>query len=113
MLRFGRTAVLGGTLFQSVDQIVIEVVNIKIAGHWRTIENTSHNLKLRPRRQCASVWSLYPYAAILHTSMTTFPFSTVAGYVFIGMMHGGSTTSPVRMLNWPLWKLHSTTSPSM
>src|SRR6266849_2949830 len=38
----------------------------------------------------------------LHTSMTTFPFSTAVGYVLIGIMQGGSTTSPVRMLNWPL-----------
>src|SRR6516225_6337540 len=28
-------------------------------------------------------------------------------------MHGGDTTSPVRILNRPLWKLHSTTSPSI
>jgi hypothetical protein len=28
-------------------------------------------------------------------------------------MQGGDTISPVLMSNWPLWKLHSTTSPSM
>ena len=30
----------------------------------------------------------------------------------IGTMQGGETTSPVRILNSPLWKLHSTTSSS-
>ena len=28
-------------------------------------------------------------------------------------MQGGDITSPVLMSNWPLWKLHSTTSPSI
>ena len=29
------------------------------------------------------------------------------------IMQGGDTTSPVLISNWPLWKLHSITSPSM
>src|SRR5262245_43702075 len=46
-------------------------------------------------------------------STNTRPSSTTVLYVLIGTMQGGATTSPVLMLNWPLWKLHSTTSPSM
>src|SRR5262249_18355952 len=36
------------------------------------------------------------------TSIDTRPFSICVLYVWIGIMQGGATTSPVLILNWPL-----------